>query len=151
MRSRWISYMGNDVGIYSPNSESWAIKENQKPSTHRGAEMTPGAFIRGACAPEAPVSPGSESGSGSSSFTGCDDRRSSSLPDSAVIRGVMTPRRRSHCCACASGVARARINPSQETTLCIQQPTSQSTVHFIEYKETPLMTDRCFILHKRGR
>lgn len=90
------------------------------------------------------VSPGSASGSGSYGFTGCDDRRSSPLPDPAVIRGVMTPRRHNHCWAHASGVARARINPSQETTLSIQQPTSQSTVHFIEYKETRLMTDRCF-------
>lgn len=97
------------------------------------------------------MSPGPESGSGSSGFTGCDDRRSSSLPDCAVIRGVMTPRRRSHCCGCAGGVARARINPSQETTLSIQLPTSESTLHFIECKETPPMTDRCFIVHKRGR
>lgn len=50
--------MGNDVGIHSPNSVTWAIGKNQKPSTHHGTEMTRGAFIRGACAPEAPVSPG---------------------------------------------------------------------------------------------
>lgn len=63
-----------------------------KPSAHLGAEMSPGAFIRGAGAPEPPpLSPGSESGSGSSGFTGCDDRRSSSLPDSAVIRGGYDP------------------------------------------------------------
>lgn len=49
----------------------------------------------------------------------------------------------------AQQCARARINLSQETSLSIQWLTSQSTVHFIEYKEMLLMTDRCFIVHKR--
>lgn len=146
MQSRWISDLGNDVGIYSSNSETWAIEGNQKPSSHQ--VLSSEVLV---CHAEAPKSPGSESGFGSSGFTGCDDSRSSSLPDSAKITGVMTPRRHGHCCVCASSIARARINPSQETALRIQQPTSQSTVHFTEYKETPLMTDRCFIVQKRGR
>lgn len=49
----------------------------------------------------------------------------------------------------AQQCVRARINVSQETSLSIQSLTSQSTVHFIEYKEMLLMTDRCFIVHKR--
>lgn len=42
----------------------------------------------------------------------------------------------------------ARINLSQETSLSTESPISQSTVHFLEYKEMPLLRDSSFIVNK---